>query len=80
MTTLEQPSRRRPPRPSRRRAIVRALLVALVGLLVFLLGIAFSRALDERPKSGEPVTTVRTLEPRSQEKPARTVTETVTQP
>jgi hypothetical protein len=55
-------------------------LVALVGLLVFLVGIAFSRALDERPRSGEPVTTVRTLEPRSQEEPARTVTETVTQP
>jgi hypothetical protein len=49
-------------------------------LLVFLLGIAFSRALDERPRSGDLVTTVRTLEPRSQEEPARTVTETVTQP
>jgi hypothetical protein len=78
--TPEQPSRRRPPRPSRSRRIVRAVLVALVGLLVFLVGIAFSRALDERPRSGEPVTTVRTLEPRSQEEPARTVTETVTQP
>jgi hypothetical protein len=56
------------------------LLVALLAILVFLLGIAFSRALDERPRSGEPVTTVQTLEPRPQEAPVRTVTETVTQP
>jgi hypothetical protein len=54
--------------------------VVLAAALVFLLGIAFSRALDERPRTGEPVTTVQTLSPRPQETPARTVTETVTQP
>jgi hypothetical protein len=56
------------------------LLIALLAVLVFLLGIAFSRALDERPRSGRPVTTVQTLEPRPQEAPVRTVTETVTRP
>lgn len=56
------------------------MLAVLVAVLVFLLGIAFSRALDERPRSGEPVTTVRTLSPGTQETPPRTVTETVTQP
>lgn len=79
MTALEQPSRRRPPSRSRLRRVVRVLAVVVLVGLVFVLGVAFSRALDERPRSGEPVTTVRTLEPRSQEAPVRTVTETVTQ-
>jgi hypothetical protein len=56
------------------------LLAVLLGALVFLLGVAFSRALDERPRSSEPVTTVKTLSPRPQEAPTRTVTETVTRP
>jgi hypothetical protein len=46
--------------------------VALAVVFVFLLGVAFSRALDERPRSGDPVTTVQTLEPRPQEAPAST--------
>lgn len=80
MTAFEPASRRRPPRPSGRRRLVRALVAAVAAALVFLLGVAFSRALDERPRTGEPVTTVQTLTPRPQEAPARTVTETVTQP
>lgn len=80
MTAFEQSSRRRPSRPSGRGRLVRLVLAVLVAVLVFLLGIAFSRALDERPRSGEPVTTVRTLSPGTQETPPRTVTETVTQP
>jgi len=79
VTTLEQPSRRRQ-KPSGRSRIVRIVAVVLFAALLFLLGIAFSRALDERPRSGEPVTTVRTLDPRPQEAPARTVTETLTKP
>lgn len=79
MTALVQPSRRRPPGSSRWRRVVRVLAVVALAGLVFLLGVAFSRALDERPRSGGPVTTVRTLEPRSQEAPVPTVTETVTQ-
>lgn len=80
MTSVEQPGRQRTSKPPRRGRLVRVLLVALLAVLVFLLGIAFSRALDERPRSGEPVTTVQTLEPRPQQAPVRTVTETVTQP
>jgi hypothetical protein len=49
-------------------------------VLVFLLGIAFSRTLDERPEPGGNVTSVRTLTPRPQEPPPRTVTVTVTEP
>jgi hypothetical protein len=52
-----------------------------VGLvLAFLLGIAFARTLDERPKSSGTVTNVRTLTPIPQEAPPRTVTVTVTGP
>jgi hypothetical protein len=52
-----------------------------VGLvLAFLLGMAFARALDERPKSSGTVTSVRTLTPRSQDAPVRTVTVTVSGP
>ena len=78
MTTLE-PSRRQPrPRRSRRDAIGRVVLV-LVGLaLAFLLGIAFARTLDDRPKSSGTETIVRTLTPLPQDAPGRTVTVTVT--
>jgi hypothetical protein len=50
----------------------------VVATLAFLLGIAFSRTLDERPKPGGVVTNVRTLTPLPQQPPARTVTVTVT--
>jgi hypothetical protein len=80
VTSLEQPSRRRPPKRSSGSALVRAVVLVALVALVFLLGVAFSRALDERPRTGDPVTTVQTLEPRPQEAPVRTVTETVTQP
>lgn len=80
MTALEQPGRRRRSPPPGRRKLVRVVVILLAAALLFLLGIAFSRALDERPRTGEPVTTVQTLTPRPQEAPARTVTETVTQP
>jgi hypothetical protein len=56
------------------------LLAAVLAALCFLLGVAFSRALDERPRTGEPVTTVQTLAPGEQEAPPKTVTETVTGP
>jgi hypothetical protein len=59
---------------------VRALVVIALLVLAFLLGIAFARTLDERPRSGVTVTNVRTLEPRPQERPTRTVTVTVTEP
>jgi hypothetical protein len=77
-----EPRRRPPKRPTRRESLGRALLLAVVGGLAFLLGIAFARTLDERPRSGGVVTDVRTLTPLQQQPPARTVTvtETVTGP
>ncbi len=67
-------------RGRRRRPIIRVLLVVVLLALAFVLGIAFSRALDDAPGSGDVVTTVRTLTPLPLEAPARTVTVTVTQP
>ena len=65
-------------RTRRRRPWVRALVVAALLVLAFLLGIAFSRTLDERPQEGDLVTTVQTLE--SLPTTERTVTVTVTAP
>lgn len=84
---LERPSRERPRRPRgarrrsrRRETVARALLGILLLVFAFLLGIAFARALDERPEPGGVVTDVRTLTPLPQQPPARTVTVTVTSP
>jgi hypothetical protein len=63
------------------RARAGRIVVVAVGLgLAFLLGMAFARTLDERPKSSGTVTSVRTLTPIPQEAPPRTVTVTVTGP
>jgi hypothetical protein len=59
---------------------VRVVMVGLLMLVAFLLGIAASRTLDERPEPGDVVTDVRTLTPLPQQPPARTVTVTVTSP
>ena len=72
---------RRPRARVRGRARALRLLLAGVALaLAFLLGIAFARALDERPEDGATVTSVRTLSPLPQSGPVRTVTVTVTAP
>ncbi|HUF00794.1 MAG TPA: hypothetical protein VMN35_00075 [Gaiellaceae bacterium] len=60
--------------------MARAVLVLVLLVLAFLLGMAFARTLDERPKPGDVVTNVRTLTPLPQEPPIRTVTVTVTGP
>jgi len=67
-------------RGRRRRPILRVLIVVVLLALAFVLGVAFSRALDEAPEPGDVVTTVRTLTPLPLEAPARTVTVTVTEP
>jgi hypothetical protein len=56
------------------------LLVGVALVLAFLLGLAFARTLDERPEDGATVTSIRTLTPLPQERPAHTVTVTVTRP
>jgi hypothetical protein len=78
MSALDQSSRRRPQRRSRRAVIARVVLAVAGVALAFLLGIAFARTLDERPESGGEETIVRTLEPIPQGAPTRTVTVTVT--
>jgi predicted metal-binding membrane protein len=69
---------RQPVRRSRRTVFGRVVLALVVLALAFLLGVAFARALDERPKSSGTETTVRTLTPVPQDAPDRTVTVTVT--
>lgn len=77
---LDPSSRRaRPQRRTRHDRTGRVVLVVVGLALAFLLGIAFARTLDERPRSGDVVTSVRTLEPLPQTPPTRTVTVTVTQ-
>jgi hypothetical protein len=77
VTALQRPSGRA---RSSRGSVIRLILGVGLVALAFLLGIAFSRTLDERPEQGGDVTSVRTLTPRSQEPPPRTVTVTVTGP
>ena len=78
MTMLEQTRRQDRERRSRRDRVGRLVLIVVGLTLAFVLGIAFSRTLDERPKSSGTETIVRTLEPLDQEAPVRTVTVTVT--
>lgn len=79
MIMLERPSEQARGRSSRGGKVVRSILVVASLVLAFLLGIAFSRALDEGPEPGGVVTSVRTLTPLPQEPPPRTVTVTVTE-
>lgn len=80
MSVPTRGGRTRATRAGRGRRVVRVGLVALGLALAFLLGIAFSRTLDERPRAGDPITTVRTLSPLPQLAPPSTVTVTVTGP
>jgi hypothetical protein len=65
---------------STRERVGRVVLGIVVVVLAFLLGMAFARTLDDRPKSSGTVTDVRTLTPLPQDAPIRTVTVTVTGP
>lgn len=74
---VPEPHRRR---AERRRLFPRSLSYVLALVVSFVLGIAVARALDDGPKAGGVVTSVRTLAPLPQQPPIRTVTVTVTQP
>jgi hypothetical protein len=78
VTTLDRARRDSHRSARRRRPFVRALLVVLASVFVFLLGIAFARTLDDRPRTSGNETIVRTLTPVTQSAPGRTVTVTVT--
>lgn len=80
MSSLERRNRRARPASGRRARIGRIVLVVLGLGLAFLIGMAFARTLDERPKPGRTETIVRTLTPLPQDAPTRTVTVTVTSP
>jgi hypothetical protein len=80
VTTSEQSRRRPRPRRSPRDAIGRIVLVVVGLALAFVVGMAFARTLDERPKPSGAETIVRTLTPLPQGAPTRTVTVTVTGP
>lgn len=67
-------------RGRRRRGVPRGLAFVLALLALFVLGVAVGQALDDEPKAGGVVTSVRTLTPLPQQPPTRTVTVTVTQP
>jgi hypothetical protein len=77
---VEQRSRQARPRRSLRDRIGRLVLIAVALVIAFLLGMAFARTLDERPRSSDAETIVRTLTPLPQQAPTRTVTVTVTGP
>jgi hypothetical protein len=74
---LERPTLDR--RPRRRSGVPRGLLLALALFAVFALGVAVGQALEDKPRDGDVVTSVRTLTPLPQQPPTRTVTVTVTQ-
>jgi hypothetical protein len=74
---LERPSLER--RGRRRRGVPRGLLLALALVAVFVLGLAVGQALEDQPRAGDVVTSVRTLTPLPQQPPTRTVTVTVTE-
>jgi hypothetical protein len=67
-------------RPKRTGVLPRRAAHGVALVVAFVLGIAVARALDDAPKPGGMVTSVRTLSPLPQQAPTRTVTVTVTQP
>jgi hypothetical protein len=77
VTLLEQAARQR---GRRRRVFPHWLPFALALIATFIVGIAFGQALDDEPRAGGVVTSVRTLTPLPQQPPTRTVTVTVTSP
>jgi hypothetical protein len=53
-------------RPQRSRAVVRWLIRVAILAVVFGLGVAVGQAIEDRPRSGKPVTNVSTIRPWTQ--------------
>lgn len=53
-------------RPQRSRVALRWLVRAVILVIVFGLGVALGQALEDRPRSGKPVTNVSTIRPWTQ--------------
>jgi hypothetical protein len=68
VTELDLRQRRRAT-PARRRPVVKVGLLVAAGVLLFALGVAFGKALNDRPAPGGTQTYVRTLEPLPQQAP-----------
>jgi len=69
VTELDLRPRRSTARARRRRPVLRVVLVVAAGLLLFALGVAFGKALGDRPAPGGTQTIIRTLEPLPQQAP-----------
>jgi hypothetical protein len=59
----------RSPRRRRGSAIVRWAVRLLVLVVVFGIGVAVGQALEDRPRSGKPVTNISTIQPWTQTQP-----------
>ena len=66
MTISRAPLDSRVRRPQRTRTAVKWLIRAAILAVVFGLGVAVGQALEDRPRSGKPVTNVSTIRPWTQ--------------
>ena len=71
LTPVEREERRR---RRRRQEVIRWGMRVGLGLLLFLLGVAFGEALHDNPKPSEPITVQRTLQVPTGGNPASTAT------
>ncbi len=69
MTSAHSSAPLRTRRPTRGRVALRWLIRAAILALVFGIGVAVGQALEDRPKTGKPVTNVSTIRPWTQTQP-----------
>lgn len=69
MTVTSPPLKPYPPRRRRDSAIVRWAVRLVVFVVVFGIGVAVGQALEDRPRSGKPVTNISTIQPWTQTQP-----------
>lgn len=66
MTITRSQTESRVRRPQRGRVVVRWLIRVAILAVVFGLGVAVGQAIEDRPRSGKPVTSVSTIRPWTQ--------------